>query len=345
MQVCSLQLCAHCSSRVVNQLDGHGNYHITPSSIESMKSPTAWLLFTAFHIFFIEIFHAESLASSHEMASNSLRQRLLQGGKSYGPMILSDSSIVAEVLGGIGYGHIVLDMEHSPSNLQSCQRLLQALDASSAYSGQRSEPIVRLESPHDTVAVKKILDSMCLPGGILVPMVEDAETAEKIVRAVRYPLQINDNRNQEIDGIRGCAVPFVRASGYGYVSNEEYLRQCNDDLLLMVQVETPKAVDAIPEIASVEGIDVIFLGPFDLSASAGKMGDFSDPDVQSLIARAEKAILQSPCLLGGFRPPGVALSEMFEKGYRFICGAVDIGLLREAARLDVRNGQDAIKRQ
>jgi 2-keto-3-deoxy-L-rhamnonate aldolase RhmA len=269
----------------------------------------------------------------------SLRQRLLQGGKSYGPLIMSDSPIIAELLAGIGYDHLVIDMEHSPTNPQSAQRLLQAIDAASTFH-RRTEPIIRLPANNDAATLKKVLDSMRLPGGVLVPMVDDAHTAQQVVQAIRYPKQ---QHTDSAGGIRGCAVPFVRASGYGLSrTNEEYLEQCRQDLLVMVQVETPLGVQAIPEIAQVEGIDVIFLGPFDLSCSAGKMGQFQDPHVLQLIARAEQAVLQSPCLLGGFRTPGVELKELFDRGYSLLCGAVDLGLVREAALADCSSGKNAM---
>ena len=278
--------------------------------------------------------------ASTSMASSSLRQRLLNGGKSYGPLILSDSPVVAELLAGIGYDHIVVDMEHSPANLQSSQRMLQSINAAAAFCEKRTEAIVRLDSPHDPVAVKKILDSLRLPGGILVPMVDDAETAQKVVQSTRYPRQTSISGSD--GGIRGCAVPFVRASGWGSMSTNEYLQRCEQDLLVMVQVESPQGVDAIPEIAAVEGVDLIFLGPFDLSCSVGHMGEFDNPQVKALITRAERAVLDSPCLLGGFRTPGVELGQMFQKGYSLVCGSVDLGLLRDAARLDVAAGRDAM---
>mgnify|MGYP005847074141 CR=1 FL=1 len=141
------------------------------------------------------------------------------------------------------------------------------------------------------------------------------------------------------------AVPFLLqelASGWGATkSNDEYLQQCQDDLLVMLQVETPRGVEAIDEIAETDGVDLIFLGPFDLSASASKMGQFDDPDVQDLIRRAEQAVIKSPCLLGGFRSPGRDLECMFNDGYSLVCGSVDLGLLREAARIDANTGKDA----
>ena len=253
----------------------------------------------------------------------SLRRRLLQGGKSYGPVCMSDSPIVLEILAMSGYGHMIIDHEHAPTDILSSQHMLQAMDAAAVYSKHgRTEPIIRLPTA-DTAYMKKVLDSMRLPGGVLVPMVEDAITAKKAVESTRYPRA----------GIRGCAVPFIRGSGWG--SNLDYMRQCEEDLLVMVQVETPLGVEAIEEIAAVGGVDGIFLGPLDLSCSLGKMGQFNDPEVQSLISQAEKAILKSSCFLAGFRSQNRDLKEMFDICYSLICGSLDLGLLREASRLDV----------
>ena len=273
---------------------------------------------------------AAALQQQHP-AMSSLRQRLLRGGTSYGPLVMSDSPIVTEVLSLAGYGHIVIDHEHSPTDVRSGQRLLQAMQASSPLG---TEAIVRLPSPNDPVYMKKVLDSLRLPGGVLVPMVEDAAMAERVVQSTRYPPE----------GIRGCAASLVRGSAYGQVSQKEYLRQCRDDLLVMLQVETTEGVNAIPEIAAVEGVDAIFLGPLDLSASIGKMGDFRDPEFVDLMAWAEREIRGSgDCLLAGFRGPGRDLEDMFKKGYSLVCGSVDIGLLREAARQDVLAANKAMK--
>jgi len=262
----------------------------------------------------------------------SLRQQLLRGGKSYGPFVLSDSPIVAELLSLAGYGHIVIDHEHGPTDVRSGQVLLQAMQASSFSN---TEAIVRLPSPNDPVYMKKVLDSLRLPGGVLVPMVDDAATAERVVQSTRYPLE----------GIRGCAASLVRGSAYGHESQNDYLRQCRDDLLVMVQVETPAGVKAIPEIAAVDGVDAIFLGPLDLSASIGKMGDFRDHEFMDMLSWAEREIRDSDeCLLAGFRAPGRDLEDMFNKGYSLVCGSVDIGLLKEAARQDVMAGNKAMKK-
>lgn len=268
-------------------------------------------------------------------AAMSLRKFLRDGGKSYGPMLLSDSPVIAEVLSLAGYRHMVIDHEHGPTDVRSGQAMLQAVQQQQQHSsgGRITEAIVRLPSATDDIYMKKVLDSLRLPGGVLVPMVDDAATAERVVHSTRYPLA----------GIRGCAAPFVRGSAYGHAA--DYVQQCQEDLLVMVQVETAAGVDAIPEIAAVEGIDAIFLGPLDLSASIGKMGQFQDPEFEEILARAQEAILASDdCLLAGFRAPGRDLRDMFNDGYSLICGSVDIGLLQEAARLDVLAGNRAIEK-
>jgi 4-hydroxy-2-oxoheptanedioate aldolase len=172
-------------------------------------------------------------------------------------------------------------------------------------------------------------------------MVEEVATAELAVKSTRYPKQINDNSKLAVGGgIRGCAAPFIRGSGYG--RNADYLRNCQEDLLVMVQVETSKGVEAIPEMAKINGLDAIFLGPMDLSCFIGKLGLFDDPQVKYLIERAEKAVIDSGCLLAGFRAPGRDLKEMFQSGYDFVCGSIDVGLLREAARQDAQAAEDIL---
>jgi 2-keto-3-deoxy-L-rhamnonate aldolase RhmA len=248
----------------------------------------------------------------------SLRQSLLNGGKAYGTMIMSNSPVVAELMSQMGYDFMLLDHEHSITGIESGQALLQATTG-------RTEPLVRLPS-HDVVYMKKVLDSMKLPGGVLVPMVDTADMAAQVVASTRYPPA----------GKRGCAVPFVRASGWG--TQYDYLEQCNNDLLVVVQVETVLGVKNIEEIAEVDGIDMIFLGPMDLSASIGKMGQYEDPEVVALIEEAERKVREAPnCLLGGFRPIGRCVSDMFDNaGYSLVAGSADMGLLREAAKQDIK---------
>lgn len=258
----------------------------------------------------------------------NLRRHLLNGASSYGPLLLSDSPIIAEIVSSIGYGHVIVDHEHSPTDIASGQRMLQALQ------GSPTVPIVRLPSANDHVYMKKVLDSLQLPGGVLVPMVEDAVTARSVIQSIRYPHQ-----QQDSEGIRGCAAPFVRATRYGAIPIDQYLRQLQEELLVLVQVESPQGVQAIHDIAAVDGIDGIFLGPLDLSASVGCMGHFDDPEFQRLLEQAEDSILHSGKLLAGFRSSGRDISEMFDRGYQLVCGSVDLGVLRDGCRRDYEEGR------
>lgn len=268
----------------------------------------------------------------------SLRKHLLNGGKSYGPVCMSDSPIVMEILANSGYGHIIIDHEHAPTDIASGQTLLRAVDAVRSMSSNHICPIVRVPD-HSPSYMKKVLDSMRMPGGVLVPMVDDKETAELVAAVTKYPRQ--DHYNSYVDGIRGCAIPFVRASGYG--TNPNYMQESFEDLLVMVQVESSKGVEAIPEISSVPGIDGIFIGPFDLSCSIGKVGQFDDPEVKALIHKAERLVVESDCLLAGFRSAGRNLREMYEKdGYSLVCGSIDLGLLKSAALEDARFANDVL---
>lgn len=294
-------------------------------------------------IFQVSISFCLSATANRNLQQMSLRQHLMNGGKSYGPLLMSDSTTVIEILALCGYGHIVIDHEHSATDVHRTQSLLQAMESSSqsittSNDHRRTEPIIRLPGPNDAVYMKKVLDTLRLPAGVLVPMVEDVASARAVVQATRYPYSNGG------DGIRGCAIPFIRATSYGHIDRETYLQQCQNDLLVMVQVESPRAIDAIPDIAQIDGIDAIFLGPLDLSSSIGKMGQFDDPQFKELVHRAEQSILDNGCLLAGFRPPNQTIQSMFQRGYSFICGSVDLGLLKDAARVDAKKGNDAIQK-
>ena len=162
-------------------------------------------------------------------------------------------------------------MEHSPLDISSTASILRAIDSYSPPQGKASPtPIIRAPSCNDVATTKRILDLLRLPGGIIFPMVETADDASKAVASTRYPPHYGRG-----EGIRGCAYTMVRASQYG--RNEQYYdSNCHKDLLTIVQVESEEAIHNIPEIGMVEGVDCIFLGPFDISCSIGEMGDFSE---------------------------------------------------------------------
>lgn len=180
--------------------------------------------------------------------ARTLKERLRDGEQLYGAFSVSFSPVVAEILGWAGYDYVVVDMEHGPGDTMAAVPMLQAL----ASTG--TPAILRLPV-NDPVWAKKALDLG--PAGIMFPMINDATAARDAVRSCRYPPA----------GVRGAAFPIVRAARYGL--DPDYLTRCEDDLLIMCQLESQQAVENIIEIAAVDGVDCIQMGPLDLRSDMG----------------------------------------------------------------------------
>jgi 4-hydroxy-2-oxoheptanedioate aldolase len=248
---------------------------------------------------------------------NALKKRLLSGGRAIGCWTVLGSPPVVELLSYAGFDYLLLDQEHGFGDPTTLMSSLQAMAATPNCTG-----IVRVPS-NDPNYLKRVLDAGA--EGVMVPNVETAEDARNIVAACRYPPK----------GRRGSALGSARASDYG-INAPRYKETAADELLIVCQIESPKAVDNIPAIAAVEGVDVLFIGPHDLSGSVGQLGNFKHPDVAPLIARAEESIKKAGKPMGTVPHPGVRWSEMFERGYHMINAGSDVGRLRDGALADVK---------
>lgn len=173
------------------------------------------------------------------------------------------SNIVAEIVGESGFDWILLDTEHSPNELPNVVSQLQALGTSP------TAPIVR-PAWNDTVLIKRLLDSGV--NSLLIPFVQDRAEAEAAVAATRYPPA----------GVRGVT-GSGRAARYGRVS--DYLYSAAEEIAVIVQIETGEALENLPEIAAVDGVDAVFIGPSDLSASLGHLGNPAHPEVQDALKK------------------------------------------------------------
>lgn len=242
---------------------------------------------------------------------NNFRKRMRAGERCFGCWLHLDSPVAAELLALAGFDALIIDHEHGSGELASAIRLMQAMSATQA------SPIMRVPW-NDPVALKRALDIG--PEGVLIPSVNSADDARAAVAACRYPP----------DGIRGAAYGLVRASDYGLAARD-YFEGLRENLLIACQIETAEAVEAIPEIAAVDGIDMLFIGPIDLSGSIGKLGQFDDTEVIALRERAEDAIRASGTLLGGLAVPQLSIADMAKRGYDFVTAASDVTLLRDAA--------------
>lgn len=246
---------------------------------------------------------------------NAVKARLRAGGKALGCWTVLGSPAAVELLGFAGFDYILLDQEHGlgePSNLTA---QLQAMSATPATS------VVRVPW-NDHVYLKRVLDAGV--EGVMVPSVETAEEARAAVAACRYPPL----------GRRGAAASSARASNYGMAP--DYVATCADHLLIVLQIEFAKGVANIDAILAVEGIDVMFIGPHDLSGTVGQLGNLKHPEVAALIARAEERILASDIPMGTVPHPGCSALDMFARGYSFVNAGSDVSRLRDSALADVR---------
>ncbi|XP_022761981.1 uncharacterized protein LOC111307908 [Durio zibethinus] len=247
--------------------------------------------------------------------TKTLKARLNNGDTLYGLFFMSFSPTLAEISALAGYDFVVIDMEHGHGGISQALPCLQALSAT------QTPTILRLPENSPSWA-KKALDLG--PDGLMFPMIDDPESARNAVTYCRYPPA----------GIRGAAHPIVRASKYGL--DDDYLAKCESELLIMCQVESEKAVKRSGEIAAVDGVDCVMIGPLDLSASMGYLIDPGNEKVKDIMKVAEEAVLAGDgAYLAGFSMPHDPPNEMRKRGYHKICGGVDLALFRNAALEDV----------
>jgi 4-hydroxy-2-oxoheptanedioate aldolase len=239
------------------------------------------------------------------LPENTLKRALVAHQPQIGLWCTLASSTVAELLGGSGYDFLVLDCEHSPNDLISILGQLQAL------SGTATAAVVR-PPVNDPVIFKRLLDIGVR--NLLVPMVQSAEEAKVAVAACRYPPR----------GIRGVA-GSTRATNYG--RTPDYFSRIADEQCLIVQVETRQAISRIEAIAAVDGVDGIFIGPSDLSADMGLLGQGGHPDVRAAVSDAIKRVRQAGRFAGVLTPIEDFAKACLADGAAFVAVGNDLSLL------------------
>ena len=240
----------------------------------------------------------------------SLKKRLRAGELTFGAWVSFADQAAAEIMAGVGFDWVLIDTEHAPFSLESLACVLMA------FNGRPTVPIVRAPW-NDRVMIKQILDLGA--GGILVPYVCSVEEARAAVAACRYPPQ----------GVRGFGPR--RASDY-YRRTDEYIRLANEAVICAIQIEHIDAVKHAREILAVPGIDVVLLGPMDLSGSLGLLGQLDHPQVvaavEQVVAEGRRADL--PVGIPVDAPPDV-VAQWVAKGSQFVIVGEDHSLLRRAA--------------
>ncbi len=241
---------------------------------------------------------------------NSFKRDLLAGKRLIGCWSSLANAITTEILGVAGFDWILLDGEHSPNDVNTFIPQLMALKDSA------SAPFVRPTS-NNAVEMKRLLDSGFY--NFLVPFVESADEARSAVAATRYPPQ----------GIRGVSIS-QRSNRYGTVP--DYFKGINNEICVAVQIESNAGVAAAREIAEVEGVDCIFVGPSDLAAGMGHLGNSGHPDVQKAIAAVFADAKASGKPSGILAPVEADARRYIEMGATFVAVGSDLGVFRSATQ-------------
>jgi 4-hydroxy-2-oxoheptanedioate aldolase len=241
--------------------------------------------------------------------TNWIKQDLAKGSVVLGAGVTMNTPLAAELLAAAGADFLFMDLEHGAINLETAHLMVAVLQS------KRSLVFARVASQQDW-QLKQALDLGV--HGVVVPFVNTAVEAERVVRACRYPPA----------GIRGLSCQFA-AARWG-ISVPEYFRLANQEIMVAVQIETPESVDHIEEILAVGGIDMIFVGPADLSATCGFPMNPAHPEVESRIARVAGAARRAGVALGTVARTPEDVRHRVEQGFGFMVGAADSGLLLQS---------------
>ncbi len=227
-----------------------------------------------------------------------------------GMWVCSGSALIAEICAGSGLDWLLIDAEHSTNSLESIQAQLQAVH------GYPVTPLVRAPVG-ETVIIKQLLDLGAQ--NLLIPMVDTAEHARELVRAVRYPPE----------GIRGVGSALARASRWNRV--EDYLARAGETVSLFVQIESTDAVGNISAITAVDGVDGLFIGPSDLAASMGLLGQQDHPEVVASVLECIRTVKEAgkPVGVNAFAPE--TASRYIAAGVDFVLVGADVAILARAS--------------
>jgi 4-hydroxy-2-oxoheptanedioate aldolase len=245
-----------------------------------------------------------------EMPHNSFKRALREGKPQIGLWVGMVNPSVAELLAGVGFDWLCLDAEHSPNDVRTVLAQLQAI---APYPVQA---VVRPVHGASEI-LKQYLDIGVQT--ILVPMIETPEQAARVVAATRYPTR----------GHRGVASATTRASRWGRI--ERYFQRADEEVCVVVQVESVKGLANLAQIAAVEGVDGVFFGPADLAASMGYLGNPMEPQVQRSILEGIATVRQAGKSAGSLTADRTLARQYLSLGASFVAVGIDMMVLSQAA--------------
>ncbi|MFC1571743.1 HpcH/HpaI aldolase/citrate lyase family protein [Candidatus Margulisiibacteriota bacterium] len=245
-----------------------------------------------------------------------LKNRLKNNQLSVGSWITLGHPSVAEIMAQADFDWLTIDLEHSAITLDQAQSLIQVIDLSGCT------PLVRV-GENDPNLIKRVMDAGAC--GVIIPMVNSKEEAEKAVKAVKYPPI----------GTRG--VGLARAQGYGF-KFDQYKDWVNKESLVIVQIEHIKAIENLEEILNVPGVDGSIIGPYDLSGSMGYPGEFERPEVQEALKRYEDICskMNKPKGIHVVQPDAAKANRYIKSGYSLLAFGVDMLFLGQKCRNELK---------
>ncbi len=253
------------------------------------------------------------------MAANSLKSRLADGEVVIGPFVNIASGAMLEIAAYAGFDFVILDTEHGPLDISGAEDLCRIAD------GAGISPIVRVRE-NDPPQVLRALDIGA--AGVQVPQICNGGDAERLVRAAKY----------SPDGMRGVS-PYTRAARY-FADGAAIFDRLNEEQMVLIHVEGVDGLENLGEIVAVPGLDVIFLGPYDLSQSLGIPGQVSDPRVVDRMKAATSDINAAGLTVGTFADTPEAAKRWIAAGVQYISLSVDTGIYLQACKQMV----DAVRR-
>lgn len=246
------------------------------------------------------------------LTNNPVRKALLEGRLTVGSWIQIGHPAVAEILAHAGFDWIAADCEHADIDIQGFTNLARGI------FGRGSIPMARVRE-NDALAIRQILDAGAK--GIIVPLVNSAQEAQKAVAAAKYPPE----------GVRGFA--FCRANNWGADFNE-YVLTANQDIAVIVMIESEQAVQNIEEILQVEGVDGVFIGPYDMSGSFGIVGQTNHQTIKTACQKVVSACKKHGKAAGihVVIPDPDAIASALKDGFTFIALGIDSVFIEKAAK-------------
>jgi 4-hydroxy-2-oxoheptanedioate aldolase len=241
----------------------------------------------------------------------AFKKKLADGKAVYGPFMKASDPALVEVAGRAGFDFVILDMEHAPFTYKHLEDLVRAAELSGTMS------IIRAQSS-DEIFISKALDLGAK--GVQVPHVTNAAEAEACVSAAKFHPR----------GQRGTD-PFVRAAGYSAIPKDQYFKQANETLVIL-QLEGKEAIQNLEEIMQVDGIDILFIGPYDLSQSLGVPGQVDHPDVTGQMENIVNKAREKGIVVGTFTDTLESARTWRNAGIQYISYGVDMAIFMDACK-------------